>query len=244
MAWFYQPLTPASASLLAGAGSQALTPSLFTSATVVFFAATVAAGAVTLTPGLFSNANAFYAPTVAPGAVDLTPALVTNSNTFYVPTVSAGAVDLTPGLFSSATNTFYAATVSSLPVVEQHGGGGRRKRTLHRQPYQIDAHQSFMAEIEQSRERAAKIGISAKAAKVIESVAKRQAEDSRQDQHQRYEELQRELDAQDIEWQAGYLELMNDLRDALISAEIKQRMEKIRQTKDEEIMLMMIAAIL
>jgi len=101
-----------------------------------------------------------------------------------------------------------------------------------------------MAEIEQSRERAAKIGISAKAAKVIESVAKRQAEDSRQDQHQRYEELQRELDAQDIEWQAGYLELMNDLRDALISAEIKQRMEKIRQTKDEEMMLMMIAAIL
>jgi len=101
-----------------------------------------------------------------------------------------------------------------------------------------------MAEIEQSRERAAKVGISAKAAKVIESVAKRQAEDSRQDQHQRYEELQRELDAQDIEWQAGYLELMNDLRDALISAEIKQRMEKIRQTKDEEMMLMMIAAIL
>jgi len=101
-----------------------------------------------------------------------------------------------------------------------------------------------MAEIEQSRERAAKIGISAKAVKVIESVAKRQAEDSRQDQHQRYEELQRELDAQDIEWQAGYLELMNDLRDALISAEIKQRMEKIRQTKDEEMMLMMIAAIL
>lgn len=116
-------------------GAQNLTPSLFSSATVAFFAATVTVGAVNLDPPLFTNSNAFYSPTVEqPGAAqDLTPTLVTNTNAFYAPTVAStyaltpalvtntqsfhaptvapGAVGLTPGLYSN-TNTFYSPTVS------------------------------------------------------------------------------------------------------------------------------------
>jgi hypothetical protein len=113
--------------------TQALTPSLFTSSTGAFYAATVAAGAVALTAALFTNSNSFYAATASPGAVAVTAPLVTNSQSFYAPTVSAsyaltaarvdgsqtfyaptvgvGPVDLTPALYSSSSS-FYAATVA------------------------------------------------------------------------------------------------------------------------------------
>lgn len=76
----------------------------------------VGAGALTLTPSLFTNTNTFYAPTVAPGAVDLTPSLFTNDNTFYSATVTlaGGSQTLTPGLFSNS-NTFYGPTVVRTP---------------------------------------------------------------------------------------------------------------------------------
>ena len=69
----------------------------------------------TLTPGLFTNTNAFYAPTVTYDQT-LTPGLYTNTNDFYSATVSlaGGAQTLTPGLFSNA-NAFYAATVARVP---------------------------------------------------------------------------------------------------------------------------------
>jgi hypothetical protein len=94
------------------AGTQTLTPSLFTDANT-FFAPTVAAGAVTLTPSLFTNSNTFFAPTVsqAGSPQTLTPSLFTNANTFFAPTVAAGAVTLTPSLFTNV-NTFFAPTVS------------------------------------------------------------------------------------------------------------------------------------
>lgn len=116
----------------ASAGTQTLTPTLYTNSQT-FYSPTVTAGAVALAAGLFTNAQTFYAPTVAPGAVTLTPGLFTNSNTFYghtlttnyglvaslftnspsfyAPTVSAGSVTLAPTLFSNAA-TFYAPTVS------------------------------------------------------------------------------------------------------------------------------------
>lgn len=115
--------------------TQALTPSLFTSATFAAYAAAVTVGAVNLAPSLFENSNTFYAPTVAHvfPSQDLTPSLVTNTNTFYAPTVAStyaltpslvtnsqafhdptvtpGAVDLTPSLYSN-TPAFYAPTVT------------------------------------------------------------------------------------------------------------------------------------
>ena len=97
-----------------GAGSQTLTPSLFTN-TQTFYAPTVAPGARTLTPTLFTNTQTFYAPTVAnaSGPQTLTPSLFTNAQTFYAPTVSitGGVQTLTPALFTNS-QTFYAATVS------------------------------------------------------------------------------------------------------------------------------------
>lgn len=74
-----------------------------------------ASGDQTLTPGLFTNTNAFYAPTVTYDQT-LTPGLYTNTNAFYSATVSlsGGAQTLTPGLFSNA-NTFHAATVARVP---------------------------------------------------------------------------------------------------------------------------------
>lgn len=116
----------------ASAGTQTLTPTLYTNSQT-FYSPTVTAGAVALAAGLFTNAQTFYAPTVAPGAVAMTAGLFTNSNTFYghtlttnyglvaslftnspsfyAPTVSAGSVTLAPTLFSNAA-TFYAPTVS------------------------------------------------------------------------------------------------------------------------------------
>lgn len=85
----------------AGAGDQALAPSLFTN-TNTFYAATIAlaSGDQSLTPGLFSNANVFYGPTVALDAGDqsLTPGLFSNSNSFFAPTVARVPGFLTPVL--------------------------------------------------------------------------------------------------------------------------------------------------
>lgn len=93
--------------------AQNVTPSLFTSATAAFYAATVAAGAVALAAGLFANSNSFDAATVAPGAVDLTPSLVANSASFYAPTIEqpGGAQSLTPTRLDGS-QTFYAPTVA------------------------------------------------------------------------------------------------------------------------------------
>lgn len=105
------------------AGDQTLTPSLFTSTTNGFYAATVTPGAVTLTPDLFTNADSFYAPTVTPGTVTLTPALFTSAtNEAYSATVSNGGGDqaLSQALVFTETNTFFGATSGvqvSVPII-------------------------------------------------------------------------------------------------------------------------------
>lgn len=95
------------------APTQPLTPDLFSSATVAFFAATVGVGSVNLSPTLFSNDNTFYAPTVtqSAGGQNLSPSLVTNTETFYAPTVNVGAVSLSPTLVTN-TEAFYSPTAS------------------------------------------------------------------------------------------------------------------------------------
>lgn len=95
--------------LPATAGTQALTPGLFTN-TNTFFVPTVTTGAVALTPSLFTDGDTFFAPTVGRGAVGLTPALFTDGDTFFAPTVTTGVVGLTPALFTDG-DTFFAPTV-------------------------------------------------------------------------------------------------------------------------------------
>lgn len=69
---------------------------------------------------------------------------------------------------------------------------------------------------------------STKQATVIEAVAQRQVEDLQTDEHKQFEELERELHAQGIEWEAKYLELLNIRREQLLNAEIKERLQVIQ----------------
>ena len=110
-----------------GAGTQTLTPSLYTNSNT-FYAATVTPGAVTLAPARYDNTNQFYSPTVSYSNT-LVPGLLTNTNEFYSPTVSAPYVIvqyLLPGLFVNS-NQFFQATVSQL--VEGGGGSGKKSKS-------------------------------------------------------------------------------------------------------------------
>lgn len=93
-----------------GAGAQTLTPSLYSDAQS-FFSPTVSVGAVSLAPSLFTGGQTFYAPTVAGGAVALSPSLLTNAQTFYAPTVTQAGQALSPSLYSNS-QSFYAPTVT------------------------------------------------------------------------------------------------------------------------------------
>jgi hypothetical protein len=91
------------------------------------------------------------------------------------------------------------------------------------------------ADVARDRER---FGI--KAAAVIAAVAERQAERLEGDEQKRFDELLRELQLREIEWDARYLEAMNLQRQSLIDAEIG----RLLQIKNDEeiVMLMMLAA--
>ena len=87
-------------------------------------------------------------------------------------------------------------------------------------------------------------GIPAAVSVVIAEVAQRQAEArTLPDAQQRYEELSRELQARGIEWRAEYLEELNARRERLITAEIAARLKLMQQAKDEEMMLLLLAAV-
>jgi hypothetical protein len=96
--------------------AQSLTPGLYTNANTVY-AATVAAGPVTLTAARYDNGQAFYAATITQGGggQTLLPGLYTNAPAFYGPTITATRA-LTPARFDN-TPTFYAATVTSVRVL-------------------------------------------------------------------------------------------------------------------------------
>jgi hypothetical protein len=81
--------------------------------TPTFYAATVAAGPVTLLPGLTTYTPTFYAATVSGAGADqpLTPAKADNTQTFYSPTLAATAA-LAPSLASNA-QSFPPPTASS-----------------------------------------------------------------------------------------------------------------------------------
>lgn len=98
-----------------------------------------AAGAQTLTPGLFTNDQTFFSPTVTQsGATQtLTPGLYTNQQTFYAPTVTqTSGQTVYPSLFTN-TNIFFAAeAINEYPDPSQvefgvkYGPGGTLVGTL------------------------------------------------------------------------------------------------------------------
>ena len=89
-------------------------------------------------------------------------------------------------------------------------------------------------EIRRDRER---FGIVA--ARVVASVAASQAERLEVDGHKRFEELLRELELRGLEFDARYLEALNEQRQRLIDAEIKVR---LRQMLDDEMVVLMLLA--
>mgnify|MGYP001604107185 FL=1 len=62
------------------------------------------------------------------------------------------------------------------------------------------------------------------------------------DEQQRLEELHRELQLRGIEWDARYLEALNEQRERLLDAEIAQRLRKIREEQELLMFLMLVAA--
>ena len=94
-------------------------------------------------------------------------------------------------------------------------------------------------EIQEERE---KLGILPKAQVIIEDVARRQAETLALDEQQRFEELQRELALEKIQFEGKYLEYLNARRQSLIDAEIS-RLIRDKMESEEVMTLMMMAAI-
>ena len=94
-------------------------------------------------------------------------------------------------------------------------------------------------ELAEARKR---YGLDARISRVIEDVAASQAARLEADAQKRYEELTRELTLRRIAFHARYLEVMNEMRQKMIDAEIAARLKQ-RLNADEDLMiLMMIAA--
>lgn len=121
------------------------------------------------------------------------------------------------------------------PTPAPQGGGGGRKRLHTRRARYSDESRAIELSLQ---------GIAPEAQDVIIAVAERQAYDSRGDDQKRYEELQRELELDGIEWQSQYLELMNSVRQQFIDFEIKRRMREIANQQEEEAILIMLAGLL
>lgn len=76
--------------------------------------------------------------------------------------------------------------------------------------------------------------------KIIEEVAIQQADNLHLDEQQRFDQLQAELKAENIEFQANYLEALNTYREMLIANEIKSIL--IQKDESEAMLLILIAA--
>ena len=76
---------------------------------------------------------------------------------------------------------------------------------------------------------------------VIETVAFRQVQTLEPDEQKRFEELERELEARGIEWEAKYLELLNEERESLINEEIGRLLRR-KIAEEEELLLILLAA--
>ena len=137
----------------------------------------------------------------------------------------------TPGLVLTLG---YGQTGSS---AETSSGGYEERH--YRDPYRFTRAPSA-ADIRRSREE---WGILEKPAAVIAAVAQRQAEGPSQDEQQRLEELERELEAQGIEWESRYLVFLNALRERHINAEISRLIRTQLEADNSERLLLLLAAL-
>ena len=80
------------------------------------------------------------------------------------------------------------------------------------------------------------------AERAIAVIAARQAERLERDEQKRFEELERELNLLDIEWEAKYLDALNLERERLIDAEIAVRLKRLLDEQEIIVMLLLVAA--
>lgn len=86
------------------------------------------------------------------------------------------------------------------------------------------------------------LGLIEPVAEVIEAVAQRQAAANVTDEQKRFEELARELELKRLEWDARYLELLNERREYLISREIGIHLQRKLQEEQNSLLMLMVAA--
>lgn len=94
-------------------------------------------------------------------------------------------------------------------------------------------------DVRQERER---WGILPKTMGVISDIAIRQAAAAKYDEQRYFEELNRELELQGIEWQGKYLEVLNAQRVMLIDAEIARLIKIQLDNEDMETIIALVAA--
>ena len=75
--------------------------------------------------------------------------------------------------------------------------------------------------------------------RIINEVARRQVETLEADEQKRFEELERELEARQIEWDARYLTALNERREFLIEQEIGRLLRKKNDEEETVIALLM-----
>ena len=83
--------------------------------------------------------------------------------------------------------------------------------------------------------------LSLEARQAIEEVARRQAERLELDTQKRFEELSRELELRSVEWEARYLDLLNEERESLIHEEIGTLLRR-KLAEEDEMLLILLAA--
>ena len=102
----------------------------------------------------------------------------------------------------------------------------------------------FKKSRKQIRKEREAVGISTQVLDLIDGVAKRQAEVVQSDPQKQFEELERALELAEVDWQARYLEVLNDLRERYISEEISRLLAKKLSDEEDEMRLMALAALL
>ena len=124
---------------------------------------------------------------------------------------------------------------------EEHPSGGKdhgRKRRHEHEPFTDYRRAPNADQVRANRED---WGILPRAAEIIGTVAKRQAATLDLDAHQRLEELERELEAANIEWESRFLTALNVERERLITAEIGERLRLIQDNRAAAVMLLLLA---
>ena len=144
------------------------------------------------------------------------------------------AYQVTKGAYQG---TQYKAYQGSVDLPPAGGGGYHPSQGL---PPSVHARAKTK---EQTRKERELYGLLPKVEQVLESVAESQVSRLELDQQKQYEELTRELELQGISFESRYLEILANIRESLIEAEIKDRFKRINEEGDVLTMLMAIASV-